>query len=110
MTGYCAIWHANGWAVSNDAKLDEDKDFDPEKKILTGVLTLKINAIFEAKGNVFKGDKIECIFKSETDKKLAFVGTIKIRGKQLTVIDNLHKSERYNEILNKIKTWQIHQA
>lgn len=109
MTGICAIVHNEGFAVSNDCLFDADKHLivEGDKKYSKQIITIKINGIFDVKGQLFEGDKVECLFKSEDGKKSAFVGTVKSRGKQLTVIHELFKSEQYEQILNKIKKWQI---
>ena len=112
MLGICAVVHNGGLSVSNDCVFDTDKYLvnDGDKKYSKQVLTIKINAVFDMKGRLNEGDKVECLFKSDDDKKLAFIGTVKSRGKQLTVIHELYKAERYSEILNKIKQWQIPQT
>lgn len=105
MKGIAAIIHDNGWAVTNEAVFDADKhlvDVDG-KKYSRDVLTIKVFSIFDCEGKVTDDQHVECIFKSEEGKKYAFIGDIKSRGKNLTVIHNLFKSERYTEILNKIK-------
>lgn len=105
MNGICALIHSTGWAVTNEATFDADKHLiEVEgKKFSKNILTIKLNAIFEVEGRVTEGQPVECIFKSEDGKKHAFVGLIKSRGKQLTVVHELLKSERYAEILKKIK-------
>lgn len=111
MFGICAIVYDEGLAVSNDAIFDTDKhliEIDGIKHSKQ-VLTVKINAIFDVKGRLNEGDKVECIFKSEEGKKNAFVGSVKSRGKQLTVIHELVKIDHYyNKILNKIKSHGKH--
>lgn len=105
MKGIAAVIHDNGWAVTNEAVFDADKhlvDVDG-KKFSLNVLTVKVFSIFDCEGKVIEGQHVECIFKSEEGKELAFIGDIKSRGKNLTVIDNLFKSDRYTEILKKIK-------
>lgn len=110
MTGICVLVNNDGWAITNDATFDADKHLmvDGDKKYSKQVFTIKINGIFDAKGQLAEGDKIECLFKSNDDKKFAFIGVIKSRGKQLTVIHELLKSERYEEILNKINNHGKH--
>lgn len=105
MLGICAIVYNDGLAVSNDAIFDADKHLvtEGDKKYSKQILTIKINGIFDVKGQLFEGDKVECLFKSDDGQKFAFVGTVKSKGKQLTVIHELFKYERYNEILKKIK-------
>ncbi len=105
MTGIVAILYEGGWAVSNEAVFDADKHLIEVdgKKVSKSVLTIKANAIFECKGQITEGQSVECIFKTLDDKKHAFIGKIKTRGKQVTTIHELLKSERYTEILNKLK-------
>lgn len=112
MKGYCAIAHNNGWSISNECVFDADKHLvvEDDKRYSKQILTIKIYGFFDVIGQLNEGDKIECIFKSEDEKKNAFVGTVKSKGKQLIVIHELLKSERYNEILNKIKQWQTQQT
>lgn len=109
MTGIAIISHANGWAITNDALIDTDKfiiEVDGQK-VSKSVQSIKLNNIFDTVGEVIENQQVECLFKTYDDKKYAFVGTVKLRGKQSTVIHELFKSERYTEILNKIKTCQI---
>ncbi|ASU34417.1 hypothetical protein [Mucilaginibacter xinganensis] len=110
MTGICAISHEGGWSISNDTIFDADKHLvvEGEKRYSKQILTIKINCIFDVSGQLIEGDKVECLFKSDDDKKYAFIGTVKSRGKQLTVIHELLKSERYEQILNKIKNHGKH--
>lgn len=113
MTGICTIRHSHGWAISNDCIFNSDKfliEVDGQK-VSKSVLTIKINHIFDAKGVIETGSKVECLFKADDDSKLVFAGVVKSRGKQLTVIDELQKLDTkfYNEILTKIKTWQTQQ-
>lgn len=105
MRGICAIWHADGWSITNDAVFDEDKHLVEVdgKKMSKNIWTLKLNSIFDVKGKVVESQHVECVFKTESDKKYAFVGEIKSRGKITTIVHNLLKSERYNEILTKLK-------
>lgn len=112
MTGISAILHNMGISVSNDALLDTDKHLiiENDKKISKNVLTLKLNSIFDMKGKLTENESVECLLKTEDGREFAFIGTVKTRGKQTTVIHNLLKSERYNEILTKIKTWQTLQT
>lgn len=109
MIGICAIAFKGGYSVSNDCVFDADKHLvvEGDKKYSKQVLTIKINAIFDVKGTLVEGEKVECLFKSVDDKKMAFIGTVKSRGKQLTVVHELVKIDVYKEILNKIKQWQI---
>lgn len=112
MLGICAIVYNGGLSVSNDTIFGADKyliEVDGIKHSKQ-VLTIKANSIFDINGKLIEGEKVECLFKADDGKKLAFVGIIKSRGKQLTVIHELLKSERYNEILNKVKQWQIQQT
>lgn len=105
MIGIAALIYEGGVAVTNDAIMDADKHLViiDEKKYSKSIITLKLNAIFDMEGKLVGGESVECIFKSDDDKKYAFVGKVRNRGKQVTVIEDLLKSERYTEILNKIK-------
>lgn len=105
MQGICAIIHNNGWAITNESVFDTDKhliEIDGQR-ISKNVITIKATSIFERGQNIQVGDKVEVLFKTDENEKYAFIGTIKLRGKQLTVIHELLKSNRYNEILKKIK-------
>lgn len=105
MQGIAAILHNSGWACSNEVVFDADKhlvDVDGVK-MSKEMLTIKVFSIFDTVGILNEGDFVECLFKADDDTKFAFVGSIKSRGKQLTVIHDLKKSERYLEILAKIK-------
>jgi|ERR1700744_53300 len=105
MLGICAVVHDGGWSVSNECVFDADKHLvvEGENKYSKQIFTIKLNSKFDGKGQLFEGDKVECLFKSEDGKKYAFIGVVKSIGKQQTVIHELLKSERYNEILKKIK-------
>lgn len=105
MKGIAAVLHSEGWAVSNEVTFDADKfmvEIDG-KKYSKNVMTLKLLSIFDTKGQITEGQEVEVIFKADDDKKFAFVGKVKSKGKLLTVIHELLKSERYNQILMKIK-------
>lgn len=106
MNGIALISHANGWSCSNEAKLDADKHLVEVdgKKFSKNVITIKINSIFDTVGNLHEGQSVECLFKDDNGYKKAFVGTVKSIGKLTTVIHELYKSDRYTEILNKIKS------
>lgn len=109
MIGICAVVYDNGLAVSNDCVFDADKYLvgEGENRRTKQVLTIKMNSVFDIQGMLIEGEKVECIFKSEEGKKNAFVGFIKSRGKQLTVIHELIKIDHYyNEILSKLKQCQ----
>lgn len=112
MNGICAIYYTDGWAISNEVIFDADKrliDINGEK-ISKHIFTLKVLSIFDCINEITVNKQVECIFKTDEGKKHAFIGTIKSRGKQVTIIHELIKSDRYNEILNKIKKWQTQQA
>lgn len=105
MQGIALIIHSDGWSCSNDAKLDADKfliEVDG-KKISKNVITLKINSKFDTVGNIYEGQSVECLFKTDEGKTHAFVGVVKSIGKLTTIIHELQKTDRYTEILNKIK-------
>lgn len=108
MKGICAIVHENGWAVSNETTLDADKELVTigEQKYVKDILSLKLFSIFEGHGEINVGDKVECIFKTDDNKKFAFIGDIKVKGKLVTIVHNLLKSERYSEFLTNVKKWQ----
>lgn len=103
MKGSCIIIHTEGWAITNESVLDEDKIFDPDKKILTGVLTLKNFHIFDSVGRVSDEQAVECLFKSDSGRKELFIGTVKARRGKLTIIENLTRSDNYTQTLNKIR-------
>lgn len=111
MIGDCIISHNTGWAISNECVLDTDKHLiiDGEKKISKSVLTIKISFIFDVVDKIIPDQEVECLFKTNDGNKYAFIGKVKSRGKQLTVIHELLKSDRYIEILNKVKKWQTQQ-
>lgn len=106
MIGIAALIYEGGTAVSNDAVFDVDKHLVEEngQKVSKHSYSLKFNFIFDVTGKLVVGEKVDCIFKSDDDKKYSFVGVVKNKGKQVTVIHELLKTERYTEILNKIKT------
>lgn len=104
-TGISFIVWDTGWACSDDAIFDVEQD--PVKgttgKInLIETKTIKLNHIFEGAGKIVKGEKVFCLFKSE-GKKSAFVGEIRGKSGNLTVVDLHGKSEYLNEIISKIK-------
>lgn len=107
MTGSCFIVHPGGWACSNEVFLDVEKDI---VRSAEGVMvskqtnTLKINGIFNARGQVSVDMPVECVFKvDETEALHGFNGRITAQGGDLTVLTILSKNERAKEILTKIQ-------
>jgi hypothetical protein len=105
MKGIGVIVHSTGFSVSNEVIFDADKQLVmiDNKKHVRDILTLKYFTIFDCEGTVLAGQEVECLFRSEDGDKSAFVGVVKNINGTITVIQELKKSERYNQILNKIK-------
>lgn len=105
MQGIALISYINGWSCSNEAVLDADKHITviEGKKYSKSVLTLKIISIFDVKSKTVENQDVECLFKTEEGKKLAFKGKIKSIGKKTTVIHELLKADIYETVLNNIK-------
>jgi len=104
-TGIGFIVWDSGWACSDDVIFDLERDpvRSPEGKInLVENKTLKYLSIFEGRGQIVKGTKVFCLFKSGNVKS-GFVGEIRGKSGDLTIVDLLGKSEYINEIISKIK-------
>jgi hypothetical protein len=91
-------------ACSDDVIFDIEKDIIPgsDKKNLVQTQTLKLLSIFDCVGQTVKGAKVFCLFKSGEIKQ-AFVGTVRGKSGNLTVIDLTGTSPYINEIIHKIK-------
>lgn len=99
------VWD-EGFACSDDAIFDLEKDpvRTPDGKInFVETKTIKLNHIFEVGSKVVKGLKVFCLFKSG-DIKSGFVGTVRGKSGNLTIIDLLGTSQYINEIISKIKS------
>lgn len=107
-TGIGFIVWDTGWACSDDVVFDLERD--PVRGVdgkinLVENKTLKYLSIFEGRGNIVKGEKVFCLFKSG-DNKSAFVGNVRGKSGDLTIIDLVGKSEYINEIISKIKSFK----
>lgn len=101
------VWD-KGFACSNDVIFDVEKDpvRGANGKInLIENKTLKFLSIFEGQGVITKGEKVFCLFKSDNIKS-GFVGVIRGKSGDLTVIDLSGKSEYISEIILKIKSFK----
>jgi hypothetical protein len=101
------VWD-EGFACSDEVVFDIERDpvIDPEgKKNITETKTLKYISIFEGAGLIVKGLKVRCLFKSG-EKKYAFTGEVRGKSGNLTIIDINTKSDRINEIIEKIKSFK----
>lgn len=101
------VWD-KGFACSDDVIFDVERDpvrsAEGEIKLVENK-TLKYNSIFEGAGKIVKGEKVFCLFKSG-DIKSGFVGTIRGKSGELTIVDLIGKSEYINEIISKIKSFK----
>lgn len=101
------VWD-EGFACSDDVLFDIEKDpvRDAEGKInLVENKTLKFLSIFEGQGKIDKGTKVFCLFKAGKVKS-GFVGSVRGKSGDLTIIDLIGKSEYINEIIAKIKSFK----
>jgi hypothetical protein len=101
------VWD-KGFACSDDVIFDVESDpvrDDSGKINIVRTNTLKFNFIFEVEDKIVKGLKVFCLFKSG-DKKSAFVGEVRGKSGDLTIINLLGKSEYINEIISKIKSFK----
>lgn len=104
MLGEVFILHKNGWACSNEAQYDVEKDF--EDNVIKTTYTLKVKGLFNGKGEIIKDISLSLIFRNEKGEKIAFSGNLRsVTDKKTTfVLTGRDKNiEVINKILNKIK-------
>ena len=106
MTGSVFITHNEGWAASNESMTYVDREIIEQdgKKVSKHTNFLKIKALFLHNIEISKGLLIDLIFKlDDSDRLQGFTGVVTGQTKETTAIQLLTKTERINEILNKIK-------
>lgn len=103
MQGAVLITHQTGWAVSNDVVMDIERDrIEHEgKPAMKHTSVLKVKGLF---GSLEVGSDVNCTFKRDDNGNIqSFIGTVSAKSPTTYAIRLTAKTERTQEILNKIK-------
>ena len=106
MTGSVFISDSTGWAASNEVLFHVDREIyeDNGKKLSKHTNILKIKALFLYGIEIIKDKKVDIVFKLDDENKLqGFTGIITGQTKETVAMQLLTKTERTQQILNKIK-------
>jgi hypothetical protein len=106
MTGSVFIADSTGWGASNDVLFHVDRDINEVdgKKVSKHTNILKIKSLFLYGLEVLNGKKVDVVFKFDDNNKLeGFTGLITGQTNTSVAVRVLTKTERIQEILNKIK-------
>jgi len=103
------ISFANGWACSNEGKLDFD--FLPlETGVLKKQLMLKIDKVFSVEGEVKVGDTVECVARFENKGVTGYRGVLSGKTREVMSIEIKDVHIEHKNIINNIKrrrkSWQ----
>lgn len=77
MTGETFITYEGGWACSNSADIEVEKDIEISAKTSITTMVLKVKGIFIGKGTITKDLAVNLIFKNEKDELIGFNGYIR---------------------------------
>lgn len=107
MTGITFISFTGGWACSNDATLDVEKDLDLTAKTSVTTMVLKVKGLFVGKGQIIKDNVVSLVFRNENNENLGFNGVIRaVTDSKLSIILTT-KHNKVTELLNNLNK-EIH--
>jgi hypothetical protein len=106
MTASVFITNTTGWGASNDVLWHVDREITEQdgKKVSKHTNILKIKSLFLYGIELSKGIYVDLVLKMDDENKIqGFTGVITGQTKETIAIQLLTKTERTQEILNKIK-------
>lgn len=101
MNGCIAILGDKGWAVTNQAVLDYEKEIvnTPEGRRMASRNVFALTDVF---GELVPGEKVKVAFEAEDGKRVSYLCGVESRTR-LVILKQL---EEYKQILERVLSWQ----
>lgn len=112
MNGEVIISHQTGWACSNSAEIDIEKDIERDPISGKPVVSRQTNVLlaeglFQVTGELKKDAEVQCVLKLETGQKVAFNGRVRgIIDRKIQIVIKGELNNNVEQIINSVKQWQ----